>query len=114
MKARWQAPAIHPWMVREGRIWDPIRQAYYPRGWPIALVSTTVGGALGWTVVTQAGLTWWALAALALAAWAIGVSTVKARWWAWKRRHPELPAEQWVAVEMRRRANEKREAARWN
>lgn len=111
---RWQAPVIHPWMVREGRIWDPVRQAYYPRGWPMPLVGAVVAGTYGWNVFTRMQPTWLAFVVLIVGAWLIAVTIVKVRWWAWKRRHPELPPEQWVAVEMRRRANEKREAARWN
>lgn len=109
IKARGGTIDIHPLMIRDGRMWDPIRQAHYPGPWPTMPISMALGLVLGWF---GSGIrpVWLAMIVIIGGAVALGAGAVKLRWWLWRRRYPELPGEVWIDLEMQRR----REAARWN
>jgi hypothetical protein len=83
------------------RVWIETRQAYTPRWWvpaPIVVPLAMMLALAGSFVIPG----WIGFAVNVVGAFGVGVVASWLQWWAWRRRHPELPTEVWVR-EMARR-----------
>lgn len=79
------------------RQWMVHRQAWTPRCWPMVL-ATMIAAGLASLAIRAVFDGWPELIAAVLVPFVIGITFTAVPWWLWRRRHPVISPEEYLAV----------------